>query len=228
MGKCIFITGTDTHVGKTVITACLASALMRAGKKVAVYKPIHCGNLLKGNIKSPDLALVKELTDIPDQDLVNDFSFQLAASPHLAAEQDKAKVNIQTIKDHTKSLLKTYDLVLIEGAGGLIVPLTRNYTVLNLIHDLSVPVLIVSRASLGTINHTSLTINALKSHNIPIIGIILNYFKGGIIEEDNKKIINSLNNIPIIGIVPFYNNIKVLAKNIEKYVDIEKILQSLN
>lgn len=226
MGKCIFVTGTDTDVGKTVIVACLASSLVKSGKKVVVYKPVQCGNLLKENIKSPDLALVKELSGISDKDLVNDFSFSLAASPHLAAEHDKAKVNIETIKNHTKSLLNSYDIVIIEGAGGLIVPLTRTYTVLDLIEDLSVPVLIVSRASLGTINHTSLTVNALKAIEIPIIGIILNYFKGGLIEEDNKKIINTLNNVPILGIVPFSENIKDLVKDFEKYVDIEKILQN--
>jgi len=226
MGKCIFVTGTDTGVGKTVIVACLASSLIKIGKKVAVYKPVQCGNLIDGNIKSPDLAIVKELSGMSDKDLVNDFSFSLAASPHLAAEHDKAKVDIQTIKDHAKSLLNSYDFVIIEGAGGLIVPLTRTYTVLDLIKDLSIPTLIVSRASLGTINHTSLTINTLKSLEIPVLGIILNYFKGGIIEEDNKKIINTLNNIPIIGVVPFSENIKDLVQDFEKYVDIEKIQQS--
>ncbi len=226
MGKCIFVTGTDTDVGKTVIVACLSSSLIRAGKKVTVYKPVQCGDLLKGNLKSPDLALVKELSGISDEDLVNDFSFSLAASPHLAAEHDNTKVDIETIKNHTKSLLKSYDVVIIEGAGGLIVPLTRTYTILDLIEDLSVPVLIVSRASLGTINHTSLTINALKALEIPILGVILNYFKGGIIEEDNKKIISTLNNVPILGIIPFSENIKDLAKDFEKYVNIEKILQS--
>jgi len=120
-------------------------------------------------------------------------------------------------------LINSYDIVLIEGAGGLLVPLTRSYTVLDLIKDLSVPVLIVSRASLGTINHTSLTINTLKSSQIPIIGIILNYFKGGLIEDDNKKIINTLNNTDIIGLVPFTENIKDLAENFEKYVDMDKI-----
>jgi len=226
MGKCIFVTGTDTDVGKTVIVACLAASLKKAGKKVAVYKPVHCGDLLEGNIKSPDLALVKELSNISEQDLVNDFSFSLAASPHLAAEHDEAKIDIQAIKDRTKSLQNSYDIVIIEGAGGLIVPLTRTYTILDLIKELSVPVLIVSRAGLGTINHTSLTINALKALEIPILGVILNYFKGGAIEEDNKKIISALNNVPIIGIVPFSKNIKDLVKDFEKYVDMEKILQN--
>lgn len=225
MGKCIFVTGTDTDVGKTVIVACLAASFKKTGKRVAVYKPVHCGDLLEGNIKSPDLALVKELSDIQDQDLVNDFSFSLAASPHLAAEHDETKVDIQTIKDRIKSLQDSYDLVIIEGTGGLIVPLTRTYTILDLIKELSVPVVIVSRAGLGTINHTSLTINVLKSKNVPILGVILNYFKGGVIEDDNKKIISELNNVPIIGIVPFSKNIKNLVKDFEKYVDMEKILE---
>lgn len=203
MIKCIFITGTDTDVGKTVIAGCLAAALSRAGKKTAYYKPVQCGSLLEGKIKSPDLALVKELSGIPYTALANDFCFSLAASPHLAAEHDKAKVDISIIKNHIRSLVKEYDIVLIEGAGGLIVPLTRTYTVLNLIQDLSVPVLVVARAGLGTINHASLTVSTLKSFEIPILGLILNYFKGGIIEEDNKKIINTLNNVNIIGIVPF-------------------------
>jgi len=221
MGKCIFVTGTDTDVGKTVIIGCLASALLRAGKKVAVYKPVQCGDLLEG--KSPDLALVKELSGIPDDALVNDFSFSLTASPHLAAEHDKTEIDIEVIKKKIKLLVEKYDIVLIEGAGGLIVPLTRQYTVLNLIKDLSVPVLIVSRAGLGTINHTSLTVNVLKSFNIPILGVILNYFKGGTIEEDNKKIINTLNKIPVIGVVPFSKNIKDLADNFEKYIDMSFI-----
>jgi len=225
MGKCIFVTGTDTNVGKTVIVACLASYLKKAGKTVAVYKPIHCGNLLEGNIKSPDLALVKELGGISEQDLFNEFSFSLASSPHLAAEHDKKKVDIQTIKDRTKSLLNTYDFVIMEGAGGLIVPLTRTYSILDLVRDLSVPVLIVARASLGTINHTCLTINTLKYNNIPLLGVILNYFKGGIIEDDNKKIISTLNDIPILGTIPLSNNIKNLVTDINKYIDMKKILQ---
>lgn len=169
------------------------------------------------------MALVKELSNLPEKDLHNDYSFSLAASPHLAAEHDKTHIDISIIKDHTKSLIDSYDIVLIEGAGGLLVPLTRSYTVLDLIKDLSVPVLIVSRASLGTINHTSLTIDTLKSSQIPITGIILNYFKGGLIEEDNKKIIITLNNTNIIGVVPLSQNIKDLAENFEKYVDMDKI-----
>lgn len=224
MGKCIFITGTDTNVGKTVITGCLAAALSRAGKKVAYYKPVQCGNLLKGTIKSPDLAVVKELSNIPDNSLANDYCFSLAASPHLAAEHDKTKIDIDVIKRRNKLLLNEYDFVLIEGAGGLIVPITRSYTFLDLIKDLSVPVVIITRAGLGTINHTSLTINALKSMEVPILGVIFNYYKGSLIEEDNKKIISTLNNVPVLGVVPFSENLKNLADNFEEYVVIKNFI----
>lgn len=223
MTKSIFITGTDTDVGKTVITACLTAALIRKRKKVAVYKPVQCGNLLKGRIKSPDLALVKKLSGISENNLFNDYSFKFASSPHLAAELENKKVDIDVIKNHYNEISKRFDFVLIEGAGGLLVPLTRSYTVLDLIKDLSVPALIVARAGLGTINHTSLTINALKAKNIKILGIIMNYFKGGMIEEDNQKIVNQLNKVPIIGVVPFSKNLKKLADNFERYIDLQKI-----
>ena len=224
MGKCIFITGTDTDVGKTVIAGCLAGALTRAGKKVAYYKPIQCGGLLKGDIISPDLALVKELSGLTNDSLANDCCFRLAASPHLAAEHENKKIDVSLIKAHNKQLLKKYDFVLVEGAGGLIVPITRVYTVLDLIKDLSVPVIVVARAGLGTINHTSLTIKTLKAMEVPILGTIFNYYKGGLIEEDNKKIVCTLNNIQLLGIVPFSENLKYLADNFEKYIDIEKII----
>lgn len=224
MGKCIFITGTDTDVGKTVIAGCIAAALSRAEKKVAYYKPVQCGSLLKGKIVSPDLALVKELSGIPDNALANDYCFSLAASPHLAAEHDKKKVDIQIIKNHIKQLVKEYDIILIEGAGGLIVPITRTHTVLDLIKDLSVPVIVVARAGLGTINHTSLTVRTLKFMEIPILGVIFNYYKGNVIEDDNKKIVSTLNNVYVIGVVPFSENIKELADNFEEYIDMEKFI----
>ena len=223
MSKTIFITGTDTDVGKTVITACLAAALLRKGKKVAVYKPVQCGNLLKGKIKSPDLEIVRKMSGISENCLFNDYSFKFASSPHLAAELENKKVDVNSIKKHYKEISKKFDYVLIEGAGGLLVPLTRDYNVLDLINDLSVPVLVVARAGLGTINHTSLTINALKSKNVEIRGIILNYFKGGLIEDDNKKIIEQLNSVPVIGIVPFSKNLEKLSENSEKYIDMDKI-----
>ena len=212
MGKAIFITGTDTNVGKTVITALIAKILLKKGKKVAVYKPVQCGNLLSGKIKSPDLFLIKKLSGIKEDWLFNDYSFKFASSPHLAAELENKKVDVKKIKTHYKSLLKKFDYVLIEGAGGLLVPLTRNYAVLDLIKELNSAVIVVSRAGLGTINHTTMTLKLLKERKIKVMGVIFNYFKGGKIEEDNQKIISSLNNIEVLGIVPYAKNINNLSE----------------
>lgn len=224
MGKTIFVTGTDTNVGKTIITACLAAALLKKGKNVAVYKPVQCGSLLNGKIKSRDLKLIKDLSGISAGCLFNEYSFKFASSPHLAAELENKNIDVNAIKRHYAEISKKFDYTLIEGAGGLLVPLTREHTVIDLIHDLSAPVLVVARAGLGTINHTALTISALKLRGIRIIGIVLNYFKGGLIEEDNKKTISQLTGVPIKGVVPFSINLKDLADNFEKYVDLNKIL----
>jgi len=223
-GKCIFITGTDTDVGKTVITGGLAAALTRFGKKVAVYKPIQCGDLLTGEIKSKDLSLIQELSGLSSDSLKSDYNFSLASSPHLAAEQEKQIIDIKLIKKSINLLIESNDYVLVEGAGGLIVPISRQYTVLDLIKDLNTNVIVVARAGLGTINHTSLTLAALKSKGISVIGIILNYYKGGIIEDDNKEIIQALNDVIVLGSVPFSDNIKELASKFEDFVDIRKII----
>jgi dethiobiotin synthetase len=224
MGKAIFITGTDTDLGKTVITGCIASAIMRTGKKVAVYKPVQCGGILEGDIISPDLNLVYELSNIDKMNLFSDYSFKLAASPHLAAEKENKKIDVELIKNHSESLKKMYDVVLIEGAGGLIVPLTRKYTVLDLIKELDAPVLVISRAGLGTINHTSMTLKLLQEKKVKIIGTILNYFKGGEIEEDNKDIIRTLNNVEVLGTVPYSDKLLDIANNFEKYVDVNNFI----
>src|SRR3989344_9574132 len=108
MAQAIFITGTDTNVGKTVITALIAKILLKKGKKVAVYKPVQCGNLLKGKIKSPDLALVKDLSGISENCLFNDYSFKFASSPHLAAELENKKVNVNLIKKHYKEIYEKF------------------------------------------------------------------------------------------------------------------------
>ena len=207
MGKCIFITGTDTDAGKTVVTGLLAAALLKKGKNVAVYKPVQCGGLLKGKIASPDLELVRKLSGLPEKCLFNDYSFKFASSPHLAAELEKRKVGHELIKKRCAELSKKFDYVLIEGAGGLIVPLTRKYTVLDLIEKLSFPVIVIARAGIGTINHTSLTLNALKLRKAKVLGVVMNFFRGGKIEDDNRKIISTLNGVKIIGVVPFSKNL---------------------
>ncbi|MBI3026838.1 dethiobiotin synthase [Candidatus Woesearchaeota archaeon] len=224
MGKGIFIAGTDTGVGKTVIACGLAKILLDNKKNVAVYKPVQCGNLLKGRIASPDLALVKKLSGISNECLFNDYSFKFASSPHLAAELENRKVRPKMIRSHYEELCRMFDYVIIEGAGGLLVPLTRHYSVLDLIKDLKSEVIVVARSGLGTINHTSLTLRALYQNGVKVKGVIVNYYKGGKIEEDNKKVIQNFSKAELAGVVPFSKDLGSLAKNFEKFLDLDKIL----
>tara|TARA_Y100000310_G_scaffold281057_1_gene301237 strand:+ start:489 stop:1163 length:675 start_codon:yes stop_codon:yes gene_type:complete len=224
MGKGIFITGTDTDVGKTVITGVLTKLFLNQGKKVAVYKPVGSGNKRKEAPTSPDLKVVQELSGIETEHLYSDYDFELFASPHLASEKENIQIDIEKIKKRVEELKNKYDIILIEGAGGVIVPITRTYTVLDLIKELQTEVIIVARAGLGTINHSSLTAEVLKQHHIKIKGCILNFYKGGLIEEDNEKIIQELNNIKIIGKVPENNNLNELANTIEEYVEINNLI----
>ena len=210
MPRAIFITGTDTGIGKTIVTACLASYFLSKNKKVAVYKPVQCGNLLKNKIKSPDLAVVKKLSGIDEKNLFNDYCFKYASSPHLAAELEHKKVDVKKIKNTYNSLLEKYDYVLVEGAGGLMVPLTKNYTVCDLIDELKPEVIVVARSGLGTINHTTLTVKALQSINANILGVIFNNYTGSLIEKDNQKIIKTMNKVKIIGTLPYTKNLKKL------------------
>ncbi len=228
MGNGLFITGTDTGVGKTIITGCLTSLFLRSGFKVAVYKPVQCGNLLDNKktekknkkIVSPDLALVQKLSGISEDFLFNDYSFKYASSPHLAAELEGESINPGIIKRNYNILLKKYDYVLIEGAGGLLVPLTRNYTIADLIKELNMPVIVVARSGLGTINHSNLTLTTLKSVHAKVIGIIFNYYRDTLIEQDNIKIINALNKVSVLGKVPFSKNFNRLANHFEKYINL--------
>lgn len=216
MGKAIFITATDTGCGKTIATGCLAAALSKQGK-VCVYKPIQCGDLLEGEITSPDLAQIHELSGV---DVFNDYCFTLAASPHLADE--KGEIDVAVIKKRVDSLVSSYDYVLVEGAGGLIVPLNPSYTMLDLIKELSIPAVVVSRAGLGTINHTSLSLRALAG--VSVLGVIFNYYKGGIVEEDNKRIVAQINDIAVLGALPLVDDVKELIPHVEEYVDMSKII----
>lgn len=231
MAKGIFVTGTDTGVGKTLFSGCLAFILKNKGK-VAVFKPVESG-CKKDNDKviSSDLNTIKSFSGLDDKDLFNLYRFEKLSSPHLASELENKNIDIELIKKKYNELIQNYNYVIVEGAGGLMVPITRDYTFSDLIKDLEIDVIVVSRSGLGTINHTSLTINHLKQNNAKLIGIVFNFFKGDDIEQDNKKIIQELNNVNIIGIIPDYGKINEseiiknkILEDFEKNIDIEKII----
>lgn len=180
-----FITGTDTGVGKSIFTSILALYFLKQGKKVAISKPIQTGDEL-------DTEILAKLTSrkIP---IFNSYTFKLPAAPSVAAKAQKKKINVKKIISDIKKLEKKFDVVIVEGAGGIAVPITRDvpsgrryehYLVGDLIKDLGYPAIVVARPGLGTINHTVLTLDYAKKKKIKVLGFVISGY-----DEDTKDIV---------------------------------------
>ena len=206
----LFITGTDTGIGKTVVTGLLLALLRERGVRVRAMKPVQTG-----------WPADNDLTSIGEETtrLTMPFRYRLAASPHLASRNS---VRIPPIERAARALAKESDFLLVEGAGGLLVPLNGRETMMDLMRALRLPVLIVARAGLGTLNHAQLTVNELKRARVPIAGVVLNPGRGGAwgrIERDNLNELKNRTGVPVIRI--FSNDWKNRRKNFQS---LEKIL----
>lgn len=169
----IFIAGTDTGVGKTVVTAGLAAYLRQRGMDTGVMKPVESG-CLSGSPES-DSYYLKKISKSPDDlDLINTYAFQAPLAPGVAASLEGMEISFETVAEAYRRLELLHPLVLVEGSGGLLVPLRPQQTVVDLIEYLKLPVLLVAKMALGTINHTLLSIHYLRGRNIPIAGVVFN------------------------------------------------------
>ncbi|OGC04694.1 dethiobiotin synthase [candidate division WOR-1 bacterium RIFOXYA12_FULL_43_27] len=196
----IFITGTDTACGKTIVSAALVKYFTSHGIDCGYMKPISCGPN-----SDNDAVYLKKLLNLKDPlPLLNPISLPPPLSPLAAARKANKPLKKQTILKKilsSYSLLTThYSLLIVEGVGGALVPITKDYMVADLIKDLKIPAIIVARAGLGTINHTLLTIEALRRRKIRILGIIMNGYSGKeLSEETNAEIINEISGVPILA-----------------------------
>ena len=176
MKKGIFITGTDTEVGKTWLTGRLCKAIRDRNYNCGVWKPVQSGFPL-GSPKC-DSAILKEQSGVDDSpEDICQFTFEAALTPFIAARLEDVELNLNKIIMSSKPLFSKYDYILVEGAGGVTAPITSGQTCLDLICALQLPVLVVARPALGTINHSILTIDFLRQHKVGPFGIILNGFR---------------------------------------------------
>lgn len=170
----LFITGTDTGVGKTIVTATVATALKGHGVNPGVMKPLVTGTGTRDSgLPDPDwLASTTGVTDPPD--LIAPYRFRLSAAPLVAAAEAGVSIDLNRIVRAFQDLSARHDCVLVEGIGGVLVPLTSALFVVDLVKLLSIPTLVVARASLGSINHTLLTLDCLRNRGVPTLGLIFN------------------------------------------------------
>lgn len=232
MNKGLFITGTDTGVGKTVIAGALIAALRSRGINACAMKPIETGCVPSGkNLQPSDGSFLKDMAQM-DEPLnhITPLCFESPLAPLVASEIEGKEVDLEKIENHFIKLTDKYDATIVEGIGGLLVPIRRDYYVIDLIRDLQLPTIVVARPSLGTINHTLLTVKYAIKEGLTIAGIIINFSrfpKGDIAEATNPQAIQQLTDIPLLGIFPFLNDLERegLVKAAEKHLDLDLLLR---
>ncbi len=207
MAKGIFVTGTDTGAGKTLVAAGLARCLSRRGIKTAVMKAVQTGGTIKEDqLVSDDLeVLISGISLQEPLGLLNPYCLPQACSPHLAARMAGTEIEPHKIIEAYNQLAGRYEAVIVEGAGGLLVPLRDNYLMADLAYDLSLPLLIVADNKLGVINHAVLTVECARNRNLDVKGLVFNQTEPGVpdfIQRDNPEIITQLTKAPLMGIIP--------------------------
>lgn len=212
MGKGFFITGSDTGVGKTIIAGALIKALLFRGIKTCGMKPIESGCGREGRILIPDDGMfLKQAAHMPESlNLVTPCCLESPLAPLPASEIDRIQININEIRKAFAKLSKSYDAVIAEGVGGLLVPIKKDYYVIDLARTLGLPLIVVARPGLGTINHIMLTVNYALKEGLDVAGIILNYSQppeNTLAEETNPKLLAQICPVPVIGIFPYLKNL---------------------
>jgi dethiobiotin synthase len=202
-----FVTGTDTGIGKTVLSALLCAAL-----DAVYWKPIQTGS-----VEGTDRATVMQCAEIPaSRTREESYIFEPPVSPHLAARWANARIELARIQ---KPALAAGETIVIEGAGGVLVPINDSEFMTDLMRHLGAPVVLAARSSLGTINHTLLSLAALRRAEVPIAGVVLI----GERNADNRAAIESFGNIPVIGEIPplAVINRQSLRDVFERHFDLE-------
>lgn len=224
--KTLFVAGTDTGVGKTVVAGALAAALKLKGHRVGVLKPIACGGREDGEFLGQCAGI-----DLP-LDQINPISLQHPLSPNVAASLEKVDIDFRKIKAAYAYFLKNnYSHLVVEGCGGLLVPVTDRFWVIDFIRWMGAQTVLVARSGLGTINHTLLSLEALKSRKIKPLGIIFNRQQSGILslaEKTNPSVLERLGQVPSLGVFPYMKldcQSACLGKAFLKHIDFKKILR---
>ena len=210
----VLITGTDTGIGKTFITYNLAKALKEKGYNVGCYKPVE--TYVK-DIPEDGNLLAKATGQSVDEVVPVRFSLPLA--PYAATIEEKKDFSLDELRTHFEGLTKKYEILLVESAGGIAVPIKKNYTYADLAKDWNLKVFIVARAGLGTLNHTYLTWYYAKNNGLEVIGIVLNGSTGkDISEKTNPLIIKEMTGIEPV-VIPEVGDLELPEEHKEKLLN---------
>lgn len=232
----LFITGTDTGVGKTLVGAAIAQKLRRLGIDVGVMKPVHTGCRSAGHrSRGGDTRILMDAAGVTDSErLVTPYCLRPALAPLAASRLQRVSLKISRLRTAYRALSRKHSILIVEGIGGLAVPLTARMTVLDLARLFDLPLLVVARAGLGTINHTRLTVEYARSRGVAVQGIILNHVesrRSGLAERTNPDLLEALCGIRIVGKIPYVPSLKEdrpgLSGRLDilgRHIDVKRIL----
>ncbi|MBE7444164.1 MAG: dethiobiotin synthase [Planctomycetia bacterium] len=220
MGRGYFITGTDTGVGKTIVAGGLAALYKNKGLDVGVMKPIATGcKRINNTLISDDAIFLKRSAEVDDEyGIINPVGLEQPLAPTVAARLSNTRIDLEKIRMGYASLCERHEYLIVEGIGGLLVPIDAYYFVVDLANEMELPLIIVCRPNLGTINHTLLTVSYAREHGLDVKGIIFNESVENcddVVKKTNADEIKRLTNLPLLGMIPFDKRLDVNKFNKE-------------
>jgi len=203
----LLITGTDTDVGKTLVSGAIAAWFRGQRARVGVLKPMASGCVRRREgLVSEDAEFLAHCADSPHPlDLVAPLRYAEPLAPAVAAERLKERIDWTPVERSLRTIARDTDVLIVEGVGGIRVPMDEKHTMLDLAAWLGLPAVVVSRPNLGTINHTLLTVDALRSRNVSVAGVVINRYTpdmAGVAEETNPRAIEKWGKVPVLCLVP--------------------------
>ena len=220
----LFVTGTDTDVGKTYVAAGLAAACRGRGIDVGVMKPFAAG--LAQDRDSGDIEILSEAAGSSDpMDLACPQFFEMPASPYTAWKSLGTRPRVRTVLSRLARLAEAHEMLIVEGMGGVMTPILRDYYVADMISDMGLPAVIVTRTRIGTVNHTVMTVRACEERKVPVRGIIINDIDCGYDTDDLARDLRRLTGVPVLGTIPLARRAKMPpAGVVEESLDLERLL----
>ncbi len=205
MNNGYFITGTDTDVGKTWISLGIIEALKQQGKKVGVMKPVSAGcQQTADGLRNNDALLLQQHSNVElNYDLINPYAFEPAIAPHIAAANTGIRVDIETLYQSLQTIEQQSDCVVVEGAGGWLVPLNDFQTMADLAKRFELPVILVVGMQLGCLNHALLSVQAIRATGLPLVGWVANQISAEMnCLDENIETLQQMIDAPMLGQIP--------------------------
>lgn len=224
----LFVTGTDTGVGKTHIAAGLAVTLRMMGVNVGVMKPFAAGDAQKSGFKSEDADMLRQAARTDDPEfMINPQFFPIHASPYTAQTRLGVSPDLGAVMDGYRRLSEIHDVVVVEGIGGAMTPITKGYFVTSLIAEMKIPAVVVAGSRVGTINHTVMTCMACRQYGVRIKGIVINDFGDGYPVSDLAGDLEDLTGIQVLGAIPFVKDAddETVYETFRNGLDMKRIVQ---